>query len=343
MKRSSARKGSGKSGSAGKSHERRKHPRRSGKSQAKTASQAKAADAVETCENCSQSITSDDKALFVEEEVGRIFCTEECIAEHFSTEIARLEKEYLRRRGDGDLTAEEREALDHLRWVTLQEPDEVWREKTLAGDYRYTLISEFEPGNRRVWCVCICLFLRGEPSFLYLAFPTKNEALVGQYRRGERVEWTGGAKPAQEAAAKAASATAEEPAKYMIDGLADEWTEDETFRAELTQARKDDDIPASEYALYQSCLEESLEAPDEVWSLKLGKKDALTLYHFIKFYDEEPAGVWYVVVARETEDEEQIEILDAFPTRDPDLVERYRRGNQEIGETEMQSHSRVVH
>jgi hypothetical protein len=68
------------------------------------------------------------------------------------------------------------------------------------------------------------------------------------------------------------------------------------------------------------------------------------MYHFIRHYPNEHPEVWYVVVARETEDEEQIEILDAFPTRDPKLVERYRRGEQEIGNLDATSAaSRVVH
>jgi hypothetical protein len=50
-----------------------------------------------------------------------------------------------------------------------------------------------------------------------------------------------------------------------------------------------------------------------------------------------------LIIARETEDEEQIEILDAFPTRDAALVDRYRRGEQEVGHTQPGPVSRVVH
>jgi hypothetical protein len=143
----------------------------------------------EFCENCLKDLSQIDRALFVEEEVGRIFCSETCIAAYFTPEISRLEKEYFRRLSSNDLSAEERDHLSHLRWMTLQSPDEVWREKTLSGDYRYTLISELQPEDRAIWSVCICLFLRGEPSFLFLAFQTKNAAMVAAYRKGERVEW----------------------------------------------------------------------------------------------------------------------------------------------------------
>jgi hypothetical protein len=328
-----------------------------------------AAEAVaqETCQNCAERMGTQSRALFVEEEVGRIFCSERCIAAFFTPEIERLEKEYHRRSGASDLTREERDGLAHLRWVTLQEPDEVWREKTLTGDYRYTLISEFQPGNRRVWCVCICLFLRGEPSFLYLAFPTRNAALMSQYRRGERIQWPLRARKGREKAAQpqaqahvddhpapdSADTTAEAElpsASELGDRLANPWTEDETLRAQLISERSDDDIPPEEFGLYQSCMDETLEAPDEVWAFQAGGEDSARLYHFIRNYPEESPGVWFIIVAREAsapaeepEEEDQIEILDAFPTRDAALVDRYRRGEQEIGEVLLPAPSRVVH
>jgi hypothetical protein len=293
--------------------------------------------------NCSKELEGRERALFVEEEVGRIFCSETCIADYFTPDIERLEREYNRRLSPSDLMGEERESLAHLRWITLQEPDEVWREKTLTGDYRFTLISEFQPGDRKIWCICICLFLRGEPSFLFLAFPTRNAAMVSAYRRGERVEWV---RPAQESRSPQRSQEDERTQgnqKEMMDGLASDWTEDETLRAQLIQERRSDDISPEDFALYQSCLEETLESPDEVWSLQLAGPDTLKLYHFIRHYQNESPSVWYIIVAKETEEEEQIEILDAFPTRDANLADRYRRGQQEVGTQDTRSLGKVVH
>jgi hypothetical protein len=317
--------------------ERRKRVR--GKSSAATgATNEHKKKALAGCRNCSKNLDGDSKALFVEEEVGRTFCSESCIADFFSPEIQRLEKEYFRRLSSSDLTGEEREKLAHLRWITLQEPDEVWREKTLSGDHRYTLISEFQPDKKRIWCVCICLFLRGEPSFLYIAFPTRNAAMANHYRRGERIGF--------ERVEKAPSKRKKEPVPVETtptDGIGTEWTEDETLRAQLAQDRNADDIPADEFGLYQSCFNETLQEPDEVWTVQAPSADSLKLYHFIRHYPDEKPGVWFVVVAREVEDEEQIEILDAFPTRDPSLVERYRQGEQEVGSLDSRPNSRVVH
>jgi hypothetical protein len=321
-------------------------------------SKSQASVALEACHYCGKELQREERALFVEEEVGRIFCTEECITGFFSPEIERLEKEYFRKVSSSDLPASEREKLAHLRWITLQEPDEVWREKTLSGDYRYTLISEFMPGSKPVWSICLCLFLRGEPSFLFLAFVTRNAGMVNYYRRGERVQrsriapQTAGER-AKKIPGNTGIAGAETPSSDSMmdqayvpsDRLASEWTEDETYMAQMNQERSEDDIPQEEFQLYHGCLEETLEAPDEVWTFKLGGKQDIRLFHFIRHYPDEKPGVWYLIIAKESDQADQIEILDAFPTRDEGLVNRYRVGEQELGGSapEVISQSRLVH
>jgi len=302
---------------------------------------------VESCLHCNKALDGGARALFVEEERGRVFCSEDCIAGYFAPEIARLEKEFFRKLSPTDLSGEEREQLAHLRWITLQEPDEVWREKTLSGDFRYSLISEFQPGHDRIWCVCLCLFLRGEPSFLFLSFATKDPELAAHYRRGERMQWVRSKGPVESSKGDAPSPVTEEESsdQLKLDRLAEPWTEDETFLARLTSERSPEDVPPEEWGLYQSCMEETLQEPDEVWTVRPGGADSPALYHFIRQYPDESPGVWYVIIARETaEDDEQIEILDAFPTKDLALVDRYRTGEQEVGETTQRIPAqRVVH
>lgn len=334
--------------------------------QSKVVSQAEAKQQEqEQCFCCDKNLNKADRALFVEEENSRVFCSETCISKFFTPEISRLEKEYLKHVKSDDLSGHRREKFNHLRWITLQDPDEVWRIKTSEGDYRYTLISEFKPSVKSVWCICICLFLRGEPSFLYLAFPTRNEALVNRYRKGTRQKQ----KPIQSGFGKKSQQDVEQKEKKMnhedsgfdvtdhegnstengsdselltavddssvsvqSDGLADAWTETETLRARLMEkGQQIEDIAPEDFGLYQSCMDETLETPDEIWSNRESPDKRFKVFHFIRFYDDEKPGVWFIVVARETEDAEEIELMDAFPTRDPELVECYRRGAQEVG------------
>jgi hypothetical protein len=317
------------------------------------------------CVQCGKTLGENDRALFVEEELCRTFCSEDCIGDFFAPDIRRLEREYQKHVPTDDLTDSEREKYAHLRWVTLEEPDEAWMEKTVAGDHRFTLISEFRPADKKIWMVCICLYLRGEPSFLFIAFPTASLELVKHFRRGERVR-------AHKSTRKKAQVTQDstkstpEPAQAggsegpMIDGLADGWSEDESIRAQLSQRRDPNDIPPAEFELYQGCLEETLEAPDEVWAMEMTDEgkiverkehldedmdpvETVKVYHFIRRYAQDSPEMWYVIVARETETEDQIELLDAFPTRDPDLVQKHRRGIQEIGQADQAQATRVVH
>jgi hypothetical protein len=298
----------------------------------------------DTCCNCSKDLGGRKRALFVEEEVGRIFCSENCISSFFAPEIEELESEFYKRLSDNDLSSQEREKLNHLRWITLREPDEIYKTKTKSGFHRYILISEFKPSEEKIWYICICLFLRGEPSFLYLAFPTSSEKMVNAYRKGEKMGARMQVKSAK-SAKNLEKAEEKNSAAPMTDGLADAWTEDETFRAQLIQERSEEDIPLEEFSLYQGCLDETLETPDEVWSVEMegDEADPVKLYHFIRHYPDEDPSIWYVIVARELEGEEQIELLDAFPTRDGELVDRYRRGKQEIGPREDRPVSRVIH
>jgi hypothetical protein len=319
----------------------------------------------ESCANCGTDLRSAEKALFVEEEVGRVFCSESCISSYFGSDIERMEREFQKLRSPDDLSSTERKKLEHLRWNTLQEPDETWRERTLSGDQRYTLIAEFSPRENPIWCICLCLFLRGEPSFLYLAILTRDPEMVDHYRRGERLEWKSSQglqseKPENLRGSKDALTGGRKSERSHADGvetegdaqdnqsasLAAPFTEEETYRAQISQTRREDDIPQGDFGQFQHFLEGTLENPDEVWSLEAGKGEQIhRIYHFIKKVQQAEQSLWYVIIAKDTpEDEEQLEILDAFPTKDPELVDQFRRGDHEVGEPQQPSlMSRSVH
>jgi hypothetical protein len=272
------------------------------------------------CIQCDKLIPEREEALFVEEELGRIFCGEGCIVSHFTPDIEKLEREYGKHVSQNDLGSAERERYAHFRWMALENPEEVWRESMPKGDFRYTLISEYQPEKSKVWAVAVCLMLRGEPSFLYLAFVTSDRHLVDVFRRGEQM------KVVRELSGSEGSETSEEPQAPISDRLAEPWTEADSLRALLLKGRKESDIPAEDFGFYQKCLEETLQNPNELWSYL--PKSAKRIYHFIKRYEQE-SPFWYVVIAKDAADETQIEIIDVFPTRDQELVQLCRHGKKE--------------
>ena len=282
-----------------------------------------------SCVKCEKAIAAVDQALFVEEEVGRYFCSEPCIVGFFTPEIEKLEREYGKHVSAHDLTSAERERFAHLRWMTLETPGEVWKEKVKSGDDRYTLIGEYHPEQKPVWAVAICLMLRGDPSFLYLAFVTSDRHLVEVFRRGEQMRIVKNSDEAtvEKLHQRVATVSEEAPVVTETAHLAEPWTEADSVRANLIKARKENDIPVEDFGFYQKCLEESLQTPNELWSYL--PNTAKRIYHFLKKYDHDEA-FWYVVIAKDTTDETQIEIVDAFPTRDDSLVAMCRHGKKEI-------------
>ena len=243
-----------------------------------------------SCAHCQSGLRDDENgALFVEEEVGRVFCSESCIVSYFSPDIDRFERLYYENLSKDDLKEEERARLANLRWKTLELPHEIWREKTLGGDHRYTLIREFDYEGAPVWSVCVSFFLRGEPSFLFIALVTRDIQLVELFRKGERVQWlspgseVSHAQQIEEVRLEAGDADLDETEEEWdelseseaeelpapLDCLAEPFTEEETYRAQLNTMRTGEDISPSDFPNYDACMEETLQVPDEVWSCLL--------------------------------------------------------------------------
>lgn len=273
------------------------------------------------CTECEKVIVKKAQALFVEEDVGRYFCSEPCIVAHFTPDIEKLEREYGRHVTPNDLSPEERERFAQYRWMSLEDPSEVWMEKNKKGDLVYTLVGEYKPENKTVWAVAVCLMLRGEPSFLYLAFVTSDPHLVDVFRKGEQMKVVRDTTVSEKKEKKAAIGMRES------DRLAESWTESDSIRASILKSRKASDIPAEDFGFYQNCLEETLQTPHELWSYSA--KAAKKVYHFMKKFEHDKP-FWYVVIARDTTDDSQIEIVDVFPTRDDDLIQMCRHGQKEI-------------
>jgi len=319
----------------------------SAKSKRTTQKQKKADAGIHCCE-CNRLIQAREQALFIEEDVGRYFCEEACIVAHFTGDIEKIEREYGRHVSANDLKPEERERYAHLRWAAIEEPEEIWREKVASGDYRYTLVSRFQPENKPVWGVAVCLMLRKEPSFLFIAFVTSDEALVNVFRKGERQK--GKSKKAAAAISVAEeSFSGEVAAQDKNDFLAEPWSESDSVRAGILKNRKTNDIPVEDFAFYQKCLEETLQEPSELWSFSASKSKK-RVYHFIREYEHD-SNYWYVVMAKDASDETQIEIIDAFPTKDRHLMELCRHGKREnlgssqdsVLEVESENKKRTVH
>ena len=308
------------------------------------AKQPPKAERVISCCNCDKTLSDEEKALFVESENRRLFCSEECILEFFSEDVERLEKMYQDNVRLSDLTDAQKEDLAHLKWKAIENPAEVWRETTMMGDQRYTLIGEYDLNGDLVYCVCVSLFLEGQPSFLYTSFVTNDPQLVSVFKEGERILSPEGEEreglqvsnfiDVDEDELEELEAEDEEEA---VDRLASPWTKEESMRAEVSQLRSESDIPEEEFEQYDDLLTTTLEEPDEVWAHS-------GVYHFVKKFPEKEHSIWYVTIARDTDEDGFLEVLDAFPTNDYKLVQNYRIGELEYSpEMESPGEFRTLH
>lgn len=295
------------------------------------------------CVYCGSKFEEEAKIFLVEEDLAREFCSESCIMQYFLPEVEHFDREYQSIRSKNDFTQAEQERFSDLKRQTIEAPHAVWRQKAISGHYYYYLISEYIIGNEKVWYICVALFLNHGPSFLFLGVATRDPKLLGHYQRGESLrvdelysrvgkleEYVEGSAP-----------------REPTDGVAsDGWSNFEVIAADLRRNRKTDDIPISDYPKFQKLVQPTLDSPEEVWvnTVQDQKKHEVRMFHFIKSFEEKDVDFfWFIVVARELEETEEIEIVDCVPTIDPDLVDQYRRGTQEVGAQVGQSNQRMVH
>lgn len=98
----------------------------------------------------------------------------------------------------------------------------------------------------------------------------------------------------------------------------------EALEAEYQALRSEKDFSDEEQIALEQHLEATLDEPDEVWQDEktLGE---LPLHIFVKDLGE----LHYIAVAYlSTEDGEPTFVLTHFPTRDPELLDNYRRGEE---------------
>jgi hypothetical protein len=92
--------------------------------------------------------------------------------------------------------------------------------------------------------------------------------------------------------------------------------------ADLLSKRSDQDIPFEDFSLFDYCLDETLNSPDEAFQFKDREGDLLTTS--IKSFNRNNKNFFYIIVSFSN-----MNIL-SFPTEDMNLYSEYRRGKQII-------------
>jgi hypothetical protein len=238
------------------------------------------------CTFCAGSIVESEMIFYVESTLRRKFCSKDCISQFFQPFVEELIGELNHFRSDDDIEEADYAEYRDLFESTIAEPHQVYKEPDGTGFDRYILISEFDVYSHKVWFVVVCTILHGQPSFVFIGFPTKDPELTNRYRRGETVDWEALLVEEQELMEQepdlsnvmdfqASQEEAEELRKYeeLLDNPErEEFIED--LQENMIKNRDENDVPFDEFEFYAHLEKETLSEPDEVysWASSDGKK-----------------------------------------------------------------------
>jgi hypothetical protein len=262
------------------------------------------------CFKCSKTVEEKD-AIIIDEEKDHIFCSEDCLYQHFSVQIEFMEKEFQKKRQSKDIPQSDFSKYTECLEELLEGPDEIWHDTETTPDTPYYhYIGQFVVEEQSIYYVA-SVHLTGEnPTFVFLHFPTTDSALVEHFRRGRLIY--------DKSQAEIEIDGAEEDALSEGDELAQG-----LFNAMLA-FRSSKDFPESEFGEYLQYRSETIEEADEIW--RSNDLQGNTLVHFIKEFTSDDVEFYYVVVTIQDVVSGNHFVLFSFPTSDSGLVDRYRQG-----------------
>lgn len=272
----------------------------------------------------------DAKPIVIDRQAGLSFQTEDDLLNYFAKEIQALEDEFLKKRNASDYPEKQLAAFDHELTEVLEDPDEIWEDtKTLKDDYVWFYIKKFESEadpEKAHYHIAACYLTEDVPSFIYLHFPTRDENLVKNFRREELIF----DRESFEAPLGAIDGDALNEGDELALGL---------YKA-MMLLRSDADLKEENFVEFHELREPAIEEPDEIWR----NTDSFgnTLVSFVReFPDEMVSGesLWYIVVTLEDSPSNSHALMFSFPTNDPNLVDRYRHGENLQAEEVVQESS----
>lgn len=277
-----------------------------------------------------------DDLLFIDESSHRGFCSEECIEDfyfpfikHFEIIETSLRAKHNLSKENGPVHIVDPEMVEEV----LAHPNEVFRQSNELDEAFYHFIKHFPDFS----VVVISSVYRKEASFVFLTTKTKSQVLLNEFRYGEMVtDWN----------AKSDDDDDDEDEEYQqtykAEALMDDFEEEDEdmifiqlleskkskLLADILMNRRDDDIAFEDYSGYESCFQETLDFPDEVFEKKDNEGDVIFTY--IKSFDK----FFYIVSCLKRkigEDTVNVYPILALPTTDVKMCQEFRGGTRLTG------------
>lgn len=270
-----------------------------------------------------------EETIIIDKDNDLIFNSEDEVLKYFATPIKKLESEFLKLRTKEDYTDDESIGKEEELEDLLHSPDEVWEDsETVDGVVIYNFIKAFEDEeNEDIYYYVALAYLADDvPTFVFLHFPTRFDALCEHYRRGELVY----------------DKSTEDVGYGGIEG--DALSEGDDLALGLYKAmlivRSPSDLDESLFQNYAELREETIEEADEIW--RNTTSNGYTLVTFIKDFSRAEEGaehLYYLAITLEDEGTNSHALLFSFPTNDENLVDRYRHGENLQAEEVVQESS----
>jgi hypothetical protein len=250
--------------------------------------------------------------IVIDEPQGLVFSSEDELYNHFLPQIQSLEKDYFTLRSNTDIQDSEFKNYEDLLSYVLEDPDEIWENAVELDTAKVdAYIGHFTADAETVYYVALVYRTGETPSFVYLHFPSRELQLVERYRRGKLIY----DRVLKEVERGAVEGDALSEGDDLAVGL---------YKAMLKlRARKD--ISEDDFKNFERMRETTIEEADEIW--RTNDLSGNVLVSFIKdFSDDNEKGIHYIVVTIEDTPSSSHALLFSFPTKDSNLVDRYRHG-----------------
>lgn len=264
------------------------------------------------CQNCRTALGSDEKVVYVEESTTRFFCSEKCIRAYYDPMGEYYRQQMMEVRDPHDIPQADFSEYESYAPLCLANPDEIWADTTENNESVTYFLSNFTNEGGKFTYVVMCFCLELEPTYILLSFPTRDKKMVEEFRRGQKVE-------VQEA--EDAAAEPEVSSVLTEDFLAKQGN---AIEEEMLRHRQATDIPKKEFEEHAHLLDQTIENPDEVWELQdEGENTLLTLI------SQHGDNLHYIVICtfdQNADNQESWRVIYSFPSNDPAMVHRYRRG-----------------
>lgn len=289
------------------------------------------------CSECKKVLGHLDDLLFIDEFSHKGFCSEECIEDFYFPLIKYYEvMEHSLRQKHGLQNESVNQVVDEaMVEEVIASPDEIYRQTNELHETYYNFIKHYSHSS----VIVVTSVYRKEPSFVFLTTRTHSKALINEFRVGEEVkDWfTEIDVDATEASVHEEDFGSEHEMEEDEDMVFMQLLESKKSKllADILIKRKDSDIPFEDYSGYESCFQETLDNPDEVFESRDNEGDKL--FSYIKTYTvgTRPSDSYFYIVIclKRNSDSSTTNVYPilALPTTDMEMCQEFRTGTRLTG------------